>query len=55
MGGQDPDRGDEEPRACASAILEADFPAVVLFVEGRCGDIGIERDVAPQVEFVIGS
>jgi hypothetical protein len=52
VGGEYSDCRDEESRACAGAIVEPDLPTIFPFIEAGCGDIGVERDVAPQVKLV---
>ena len=50
--GKNPDCRDEEPRPCASAIVDPDFPVIFLFiVDGRI-DSDVEPDVATEVEFI---
>ncbi len=46
------DRGDQEARAVAPAILQDDVPAARVLLVVRGGDAALELDVAAQVELV---
>src|SRR6266849_3009234 len=52
IGGQDADRRHEKLCARPMAVVDLDFPAMLLLVIDRRGDSGIELDVAAQVELV---
>src|SRR5207248_2088621 len=49
---QDADRGDQEARAVAAAVLQHDVPAARLLAVTHRGDAAVELDVAAQVELV---
>src|SRR6185437_9705480 len=51
-GGEGADRGDQEARAVAAAILQGEVPVARLFFPVRGGHAGREGDVAAQVELV---
>src|SRR6185312_4552474 len=49
---QGPDRGYQEARRVAAAVLQCDGPASRVFIIDGCDDTALELDVATQVELV---